>query len=663
MSTRLVAIALAFLAGALALTTNQATATHPFDNVSARYEVKVADNRPAVASDLSMALRFSSPSAAPDPFGGITHKTPAGWRLAPDEAVPNGDKVGQLDLLLDNPLIMGPSPCPLAPMPALWVRIGLTDASSDSSAPDYPPFLPPGEHQARWTGRIEYGANIIPVNVLVDPEDSVASGNRVRIFVGDGSDTGLPLLNEPKLGSCFSLSVVLDVFAKSSSGAAVAVNPDKPGLYTFLAAVTSNPDPTDSHIHTFVLKDTVLIKGGPAGYKVDVRDHNPGVASDLYMALGFRPKDKLPQPFGGITHTAPVGWSIAADEDVPDGDGLARLALRLDLPPTLTNVCPAVLALRPSLKLSVPLRDASSDSSAADYPNYLPPGEHKARWTGRIGRLYHRIPVNVLVDETSTGGTSMRVYIGTKPLHLALRPLAHCLSLDVILHVAGHSRSGVPVAVNPPSAGTYEFVARIVTLPKPGGTPKTFDLSAKVEIAPSPTPAPCVDCPPNDEDGDKITDDADLCLEDPEDADAYDKADGCPDSGDDDGDELANLMELLLTSDAAAQDSDGDGCDDAAEVSSSPAAGGERDPMSFWDFFDATRDGSVSGFDFFAVLSRFNAAGDPGIDPLSAVPPAPGYHTAFDRTAGTTFTGPPDGAVSGVDLFLALAQFNHSCLP
>lgn len=113
---------------------------------------------------------------------------------------------------------------------------------------------------------------------------------------------------------------------------------------------------------------------------------------------------------------------------------------------------------------------------------------------------------------------------------------------------------------------------------------------------------------------------------------------------------------------SASPDSDLDGCSDASEVASDPMSGGLRNPLSFWDFFDPNRDRSVSGLDFFGVLGRFNATGDPATDPLSGPSPAPAYHAAFDRSAvANAFSGPPDGTVSGIDFFLILAQFNHDC--
>jgi hypothetical protein len=117
-------------------------------------------------------------------------------------------------------------------------------------------------------------------------------------------------------------------------------------------------------------------------------------------------------------------------------------------------------------------------------------------------------------------------------------------------------------------------------------------------------------------------------------------------------------------------DSDGDGCTDEREAQTLPgsqADGGLRDRESFWDFFDApapTRDQSVSSLDIFAVLGRFGAAGDPNGDPLSPPPPAPAYHTAYDRAQSLPLpwsSAPADGAIAATDVFAMLAQFGHTC--
>jgi hypothetical protein len=117
-------------------------------------------------------------------------------------------------------------------------------------------------------------------------------------------------------------------------------------------------------------------------------------------------------------------------------------------------------------------------------------------------------------------------------------------------------------------------------------------------------------------------------------------------------------------------DFDKDGCIDAKEVGPNQMMGGRRNPQRFWDFFDTpngsnVRDKAVAGTDFFAILARFGSSGSGSIDPLSAPPAPPAYHTAFDRGASS---GPSvwnltaaDGAVSGTDFFAVLAQFGHTC--
>jgi hypothetical protein len=123
-------------------------------------------------------------------------------------------------------------------------------------------------------------------------------------------------------------------------------------------------------------------------------------------------------------------------------------------------------------------------------------------------------------------------------------------------------------------------------------------------------------------------------------------------------------------------DTDADGCLDGAEVDAAPGgemAGGRRDPLSFWDFFDTpdgnnVRDGTVNLLDdVLGVATRFGATGDPSGDPLAApVPPGPAYHTAFDRGPlvgpNSWDLGPADGAINVLDDILGVAaQFGHRC--
>ena len=115
-----------------------------------------------------------------------------------------------------------------------------------------------------------------------------------------------------------------------------------------------------------------------------------------------------------------------------------------------------------------------------------------------------------------------------------------------------------------------------------------------------------------------------------------------------------------------AGDTDGDGCTDTQENGPDETFGGRRDYRNFWDFFDPNRDGSVSVLDFLAILGRFGAVGDPLIDPLSDPPPAPAYHTRFDRTGAPPGenpwqSGPPDGVIALGDFLALLTQFGHTC--
>jgi hypothetical protein len=118
-------------------------------------------------------------------------------------------------------------------------------------------------------------------------------------------------------------------------------------------------------------------------------------------------------------------------------------------------------------------------------------------------------------------------------------------------------------------------------------------------------------------------------------------------------------------------DTDSDGCSDLQEQAFEPQFGGLRDPSSYWDFYDTpdasnVRDKAVTIGDIFAIIPRFGATGDPGGDPLAGpIPPAPGYHTAFDRGEqvgeNSWNRAPADGAITIQDIFAVAAQFGHDC--
>ena len=145
-----------------------------------------------------------------------------------------------------------------------------------------------------------------------------------------------------------------------------------------------------------------------------------------------------------------------------------------------------------------------------------------------------------------------------------------------------------------------------------------------------------------------------------------------PPCTDDDGDTLCNYVD---------DDDDGDGCLDVAELGTDPVTGGQRDPLSFWDFYDVwtgkpfIRDQNVAISDIGAIVARFGAAQQPPPTEKEALseartppPPAPAYHPGYDR--GGNVVGaplwtllPPNGSITIGDIGAAVAQFGHDCRP
>ena len=105
-------------------------------------------------------------------------------------------------------------------------------------------------------------------------------------------------------------------------------------------------------------------------------------------------------------------------------------------------------------------------------------------------------------------------------------------------------------------------------------------------------------------------------------------------------------------------DTDGDGCSDTRELGEIPAAGGDRDPLDPWDFYDVTGDRAIDLNDAVAILNAFGAA-----------PQSPGYVASYDRFAPDPQkpyrTAAATGSHVGIDLadaVLNLQSFGHNCV-
>ena len=101
-------------------------------------------------------------------------------------------------------------------------------------------------------------------------------------------------------------------------------------------------------------------------------------------------------------------------------------------------------------------------------------------------------------------------------------------------------------------------------------------------------------------------------------------------------------------------DTDGDRCGDGAELGPDEAAGGRRDPLNFWDFYDVTGDGAIDLDDVIDVLSFFGN---------SALPETPGNLRDRDFV-GSEFRWQTYETDDGVDIYDAIVNmesFGHNC--
>jgi hypothetical protein len=154
---------------------------------------------------------------------------------------------------------------------------------------------------------------------------------------------------------------------------------------------------------------------------------------------------------------------------------------------------------------------------------------------------------------------------------------------------------------------------------------------------------------------------------------------------DTDHDGLGDGLEIASTlTEPLNPNTDGTGCSDGAELGSDHTTGGQRDPANRWDFFDVpvpalsstqpagVRDGAIGLADALAVLfyvgtgvgqvpnangARYDA--DNNVDGL-----ADGKD--YDRSASTDSskpwqTGPPDGAVTLLDVILLSRSVGDQC--
>ncbi len=123
-------------------------------------------------------------------------------------------------------------------------------------------------------------------------------------------------------------------------------------------------------------------------------------------------------------------------------------------------------------------------------------------------------------------------------------------------------------------------------------------------------------------------------------------------SGDPDLDLDTTGEELSAGTDPCDRDTDGDGCADGEETQPVVLNGGERDPLSPYDFYDVNGSKVIDAADIGLVRSNFNSGG-----------PTPPEDVIYDRSAGAHpwAPGPPNNMINAQDIGLVRTSFNHTC--
>jgi hypothetical protein len=161
-------------------------------------------------------------------------------------------------------------------------------------------------------------------------------------------------------------------------------------------------------------------------------------------------------------------------------------------------------------------------------------------------------------------------------------------------------------------------------------------------------------------------------------------------AGDHDLDTLTTGVETgTHGTDPCLKDTDADACSDGEEVAPNEALGGDRDPLSQWDFFDvpvpalsnlnpsSVRSKAIGITDVLAILF-YSGTTDNGPPINQGDPDEVDYDSdlngngiedgaEYDRSPSSTSgklwrSGPPSSAVGVSDALIALAQAGHSCV-
>lgn len=193
------------------------TAGAALADFSPKFSMKVTDTKVKANPNFEFHMEFDEDD---EEIGLFTAKIPAGYKIAPDSAIDNGDEIGGGDITITAGPGCRPGPEGQLPLEAP-VTVSATFEERDRT-----------DEEADSGVNSVWFLNLEPLN-------------RVRLQVTGSAKRGWTVSGapDPSDNTCNPLIVDLTINGKSDSGKTVITNPAKPGKYVFGAEISSQDSP------------------------------------------------------------------------------------------------------------------------------------------------------------------------------------------------------------------------------------------------------------------------------------------------------------------------------------------------------------------------------------------------------------------------------------
>ncbi len=189
------------------------TAGAALADFSPQFSMKLSDTKAAANPNIEFHMEFD---AEDEEIGLFTSKIPAGYDIAPDSAIENGDVIGGGEITITA----GPG-CRPGPEGAIPVAFPVTVTATF-------------EERDRTDEEADSGVHSV---WFLDLEPL----NRVRLLITGSATQGWTVSGapDPSDNTCNPLTVDLTINGTSDGGVPVITNPTKPGKYVFNAEISS----------------------------------------------------------------------------------------------------------------------------------------------------------------------------------------------------------------------------------------------------------------------------------------------------------------------------------------------------------------------------------------------------------------------------------------